>query len=252
MKLSVITINYNNANGLQKTMQSVVGQTYKDYEYIVIDGGSKDRSADVIKEHEQSLSYWVSEKDTGIWNAMNKGIAVSKGEYCLFMNSGDYMASPDVLEKAAAYLNGKEIIYGDVYFAFEDGTITEPYHEPDMNLFKLTYTNLPHQATFIKTSLLKALGGYKEEYKVASDWFFLVQALIEHNAQFEKIPLKISYFDKTGVSSTTDSGHEGIDAVSKHYPFLIAQFEVNKQLRYYQLSKPHQMLKKALQFVKGK
>lgn len=252
MKLSVITINFNNAAGLQKTMQSVTSQTFNDYEYIVIDGGSTDESVDVIKKYESGLTYWVSEKDKGIWNAMNKGIAVAKGDYCIFMNSGDYLVAPDILQKASAYLSGKEIIYGDVYFIFGDGSVTTPVHEPDMDLFKLTYTNLPHQATFIKTTLLNKLGGYKEEYKVASDWFFLVQSLIEHHAQFEKIPLIISYFDKTGVSSTTDSGHEGIDAIRKHYPYLIPQIERNNELRYYQLSKPHQLLKKLLFKIKGR
>ncbi|MDT3404779.1 glycosyltransferase family 2 protein [Mucilaginibacter terrae] len=252
MKLSVITINYNNAAGLQKTMQSVITQTYTDFEYIVIDGGSTDGGVDVIKANEQGVNYWVSEKDRGIWNAMNKGIAVAKGEYCLFMNSGDYLATPAVLEEAVKYLNGKEIIYGDVYFIYEDGTVKIPTHEADIDLFKLTYTNLPHQATFIKTSLLNAIGGYREEYKVASDWFFLLQALVDHKAEFEKIPLIISYFDKTGVSSSIASGHENLDAVKKHYPYLLSQFERNAELRYYQLSKPHQMLKKVLRTIKGK
>ncbi|MDR2910496.1 MAG: glycosyltransferase [Bacteroidales bacterium] len=91
MKLSIITINLNNVAGLQKTIESVVKQTFTDYEYIVIDGGSTDGSADIIKQHANKITYWVSEPDKGIYNAMNKGIRVAKGEYCLFLNSGDWL-----------------------------------------------------------------------------------------------------------------------------------------------------------------
>jgi glycosyltransferase involved in cell wall biosynthesis len=89
MKLSVITINYNNAIGLRKTIESVVNQTFRDYEYIIIDGGSTDGSVDVIKEYADKIDYWVSEPDKGIYNAMNKGVAAAHGEYTNFLNSGD-------------------------------------------------------------------------------------------------------------------------------------------------------------------
>ena len=86
MKVSVITINYNNCDGLSRTIESVVKQSFKEYEYIVIDGGSTDGSADVIRKYADKIDYWVSESDKGIYNAMNKGIDVAKGEYCNFMN----------------------------------------------------------------------------------------------------------------------------------------------------------------------
>ena len=88
-KISVITINYNNKSGLEKTIQSVISQTYFELEYIIIDGGSSDGSIDVIKKYENKIDYWISEQDKGIYNAMNKGIAQAHGEYCNFMNSGD-------------------------------------------------------------------------------------------------------------------------------------------------------------------
>lgn len=253
MKLSIITINYNNEAGLKKTVQSIVDQTYKDYEYIIIDGGSTDGSVGIIKENESKVDYWISEKDKGIFNAMNKGLAVAKGDYCLFMNSGDYLSSPTILKEVEPYFaGGEDIIYGDVYFEFPDGTIVAPPHEADINLFKLTYTNLPHQGSFIKRNLLVELGGYREDYKIASDWILILQAVVERNASFKKIAPIISYFDKSGISSVTSSGHENIDALHRFYPYLVSQFESNRELRYYQLSKAHQMLKKALKFVKGK
>ncbi len=89
MKLSIITVNLNNKDGLQKTIDSVISQTFKDFEWIVIDGGSTDGSKELIEKYSDYISYWVSEPDKGIYNAMNKGIKVAKGDYLEFLNSGD-------------------------------------------------------------------------------------------------------------------------------------------------------------------
>ncbi|MEP7170167.1 MAG: glycosyltransferase, partial [Bacteroidota bacterium] len=94
---SIITVNLNNAAGLKKTIESVVTQTFNDVEYIIIDGASTDGSKEVIKNYETKISYWVSEKDTGIYNAMNKAIKKAKAEYCLFLNSGDSLTNKKVL-----------------------------------------------------------------------------------------------------------------------------------------------------------
>ena len=96
--ISIITVNYNNCQGLERTVNSVARQTYTDVEYIVVDGGSTDKSVDIIKQNENIISFWVSEKDNGIYNAMNKGVSFSHGEYLLFLNSGDYFADKEVLE----------------------------------------------------------------------------------------------------------------------------------------------------------
>ena len=99
MKLSIITINYNNKNGLQKTIDSVISQTFKDFEWIIIDGGSTDGSKELIEKYSQHITYWVSEPDKGIYNAMNKGIKVAKGEYLFFLNSGDYLVQPNTINQ---------------------------------------------------------------------------------------------------------------------------------------------------------
>jgi glycosyltransferase involved in cell wall biosynthesis len=249
MKLSIITINYNNKEGLKKTIASVRQQSIKNYEYIIIDGGSTDGSADVVKENAASLDYWVSEKDAGIFNAMNKGLAVAKGEYCLFLNSGDYLADETILKQVEPLLV-EDIVYGDLYFEYADGKVVRAHYEDDMSLFKLSFTSLPHQGTFIKRSLLNKLGGYKEELKIVSDWFFFIQAIIECNPSFKKIDLVISYFDKSGVSSVTDFGYEQTSSIRKFYPFLLKEFEAYYELRNYQLSRVHQLLKKSMKVVK--
>ena len=114
--LSIITINYNNADGLKKTLQSVASQTCQDYEHIIIDGGSTDGSVDVIKEFLKNdayalhVAYWHSKKDKGIYDAMNTGIPHANGKYCLFLNSGDYLADNDVLQRLVEY-NFLKILY---------------------------------------------------------------------------------------------------------------------------------------------
>ena len=120
MRLSVITINYNNAEGLRKTLASVASQTYPHIEHIIVDGGSTDESVDVIREYESSLVLsphrlissrlkWISEKDKGIYNAMNKGIRMATGEYCQFLNSGDMLAADDVTERMMAALKAHQV-----------------------------------------------------------------------------------------------------------------------------------------------
>ena len=115
-KLSIITVNKNNAEGLRKTIESVVCQTFKDFEYIVIDGASTDESVAVIETYLANVTYWVSKPDRGIYEAINKGIKVAVGEYCLFLNSGDYLSSDSILEKAFSYGFFEDIVYGDVIF----------------------------------------------------------------------------------------------------------------------------------------
>ena len=115
MKYSIITVNFNNKEGLRKTIESVIRQSFRDFEYIVIDGGSTDGSADILKEYDAQIDYWVSEPDKGIYNAMNKGIVQAKGEYLNFMNSGDYFYDNQVLQHVADYGYDTDFIVGRDY-----------------------------------------------------------------------------------------------------------------------------------------
>ena len=169
MKISVITINYNNINGLRQTIDSVINQTCKDFEYLIIDGGSEDGSIDILKEYAQSITYWVSERDSGIYNAMNKGIERAQGEYCIFMNSGDYFYNNNVLDSVLSMLNGADFYTGK-YQAIRSNEAPIIQNPPQyVNLAFLLKGTLCHQATFIKTSLLK-YRPYNESYKIVSDW----------------------------------------------------------------------------------
>lgn len=197
MKLSVITINYNNRDGLQKTIESVVNQTFKDFEYIIIDGGSTDGSVDVIKEHVDRIDYWVSEPDKGIYNAMNKGIDIAKGEYCIFMNSGDLFYNDDIVFNIVPELDGTDFVYGNT---FNSNGYIQP-HFKDITLKTLYFTALAHQSTFIKTALLKQYH-YDESFKIVADWKFCLQTLILDNSSYKGVDIIISVFDIYGLSNS--------------------------------------------------
>lgn len=195
MKFSVITINYNHKEGLIHTIKSVLCQTCTDYEYIIIDGGSTDGSVEIIKEYDKDITYWVSEKDKGVYHAMNKGIAVAKGNYCIFMNSGDCFHSPTALNSVVNYQ--EDIICGQV------STFPSGHHKPTITLVDLLRISLPHQAMFIKKELL-IKHPYDEKYKILSDWKFCIQALIIDNCSFRNIEIVIADYESGGISTNSN------------------------------------------------
>jgi glycosyltransferase involved in cell wall biosynthesis len=144
MRFSIITINYNNALGLIKTIESVKIQLFNDFEFIIIDGNSSDNSKEVIKENLNSISYWVSENDNGVYHAMNKGLKIAKGEYCIFLNSGDYFYNSNVLFQVTdSILNNSVLVYGLI--AWENQKqLWNPRR--DLKDFEMAFTSLiPHQ-----------------------------------------------------------------------------------------------------------
>lgn len=123
MKLSIITVNLNNLEGLKRTYESVVCQTFTDYEWIVIDGGSTDGSREFIEQHQDKFAYWCSEPDKGIYNAMNKGIIHAQGEYLNFMNSGDCLACEETLARVLVPNHTEDIIYGVTVNNHRNGSV---------------------------------------------------------------------------------------------------------------------------------
>jgi glycosyltransferase involved in cell wall biosynthesis len=205
-KLSIITVNLNNADGLRKTIESLSYQTFKDFEFIVIDGGSIDESVDVIKENENIISYWVSETDNGIYNAMNKGIVHATGEYLLFLNSGDYLCNDNVLHEVL--LNGLEedIVCGNAIFEKSEFHDQRLIIIPDeIVASKLILEFLPHQSTFIKRKLFSEIHLYDESFKVVSDWAFFIEVLLVFKKSFKHINLFVSCCDSSGISSSPEN-----------------------------------------------
>lgn len=182
MKLSIITVNLNDKAGLEKTIKSVLSQTFTDYEFIIIDGKSTDGSVETIEQYKNKISYWVSEKDSGIYNAMNKGIRQAKGEYLYFLNSGDALYTDDVLQKIFEGDPHEAFICGNFYMEVA-GKLEEDksYKDRDWRfaIYDLFAGFLCHQAFFIHWSNFEKYGEYSEDLKVMSDWklFFLGIAL---------------------------------------------------------------------------
>lgn len=200
MLFSIITINYNNQKGLRHTIDSVVSQTCHDYEYIIIDGGSTDESVDVIKENQDKITYWVSEKDKGIYHAMNKGIAKAHGNYCIFMNSGDEFFTSKVLEIVSTHLHGEDIVVGKVVSMRDNSIIFNP-PDREISLYYLYSGTIPHQSSFIRLELQKKYL-YDESLKIVSDWKFFLQSVIIYNCSIKYIEEIISKFDLDGISTS--------------------------------------------------
>ncbi|MDQ6903975.1 MAG: glycosyltransferase [Bacteroidota bacterium] len=204
MKLSIITVNLNNAEGLQKTMESVFAQTFSDYEYLIIDGDSTDGSKELIKKHQNELGYWVSEKDEGIYSAMNKGIVKARGEYLLFLNSGDYLFTNFSLFELFQDSEDEDIVYGNVYVIDEEKKWIKTYPS------KLSFSfflgdSLHHQSCIIKRHLFDKLGLYNTEFKIISDWEFCMNAICLHRASYKYLDSCVSVFRRDGFSSLLDN-----------------------------------------------
>lgn len=202
-KFSIITINFNNAKGLEKTITSVVNQTFKNYEYIVIDGGSSDASKQVILQYEKQLTYWVSEPDNGIYHAMNKAIEKAKGEYLLFLNSEDLLFDNNTLAKVDNDITeeAKDLYYGNVLYV-QPGKKEKTLVYPEKLNFGFFFSQtISHQGTFIKKSLFDTVGLYNEQNKIVSDWEFFILALYKHNASYKYLNYVLARYDATGISS---------------------------------------------------
>lgn len=216
MKLSIVTINLNNKDGLLKTIHSVINQTFKDFEYIVIDGGSKDGSIEIIKEFESYIHYWISEKDNGVYNAMNKGIRFAKGEYVYFLNSGDCLISKTTLTSVFACRISTDFIIGGVIHNLPNRKLTVKYKK---NLSFIYFLNASpnHQATFTKRILFEKYGFYDESLKIAADWKFIILSIYKYNRTYTTITENVSYYQTGGISSNTELSNKEKNEIIQNY-----------------------------------
>ncbi len=198
-KLSIITINRNNAYGLRETIASVLKQVNREFEYIVIDGASEDESVNVIKENQEKLTYWESKPDNGIYHAMNKGIDKANGEYLLFLNSGDYLLNDRVIADAVLRMGSSDLLYGKLLISQKGKFIEHLF--PEKLTFKYFLTqSLPHPCTFISKKLFRKVGYYNEQLKIVSDWEFFVRAVCLFNCSYEYLNNTIAVIDTDGIS----------------------------------------------------
>lgn len=200
MELSIITINRNNIAGLCKTVNSVLVQSVRDFEFIIIDGNSTDGSLDVIKRYNDQITYWVSEEDKGIYNAMNKGINKSTGEYCLFLNSGDWFCDEKVIEDFIKKSFKEDIVAGKEMIMSNPLKLYAPPTPEEITYEYFVEDSLMHASTFIKRKLFDKFGLYNENFKIVSDWEFLFKVLILYNCSYTIFDRYVACFDTTGIS----------------------------------------------------
>lgn len=213
MKLSIITINLNNREGLQKTIDSVISQTFHDFEWIIIDGGSTDGSRELIEHNPKYFAYWVSEPDNGVYHAMNKGVKVAKGEYIQFLNSGDWLWDKDVLEKTFSFDPTADILYADFNFT-RDNKLIRPRHYPDiLSLREFLDHGMCHNSSFFKKEILLN-NPYNESLSISSDNEIYIKAILENYSLFH-IPVVLIGYDTTGISSNYQLGEKEANLIRK-------------------------------------
>lgn len=228
--ISIITINRNNVDGLEKTMQSVATQTFKEFEYIVIDGASTDGSVDVIKRLEPQFAHlkWVSEPDRGIYNAMNKGLQMATGEYIQILNSADCLAENDVTEQMLAALEDAgrpNILYGNMIKCFPNGkrVIDRSFGGSEITMLGMFVGTLNHDPTYIQRDLFEKYGFYDESLKIVSDWKWYLQAIILGGEKPKYVDIDVTLFDMTGISETNKDldKEERKRVLEQLFPFAI-------------------------------
>lgn len=229
-KISIITVCFNEKK-IEATCQSIVSQKWHDFEWIVVDGGSTDGTVDILNKYRDHMSVFISEKDSGIYNAMNKGISHARGEYLIFMNGGDYFLDPYVLERVFDDKTRKEdIIYCDALFLKEDGsTLLREFDDmaiPDDNFF--INNCFAHQATFIRRSLFRKYGGYNEKHRIVSDWEKWIEFVVVNHASTKHVGLIVAIHNYTGISSHYTKEHlqEREEVLQQYYP---EKFSKNKR-----------------------
>ena len=268
MILSIITINRNNVVGLEKTMASVLAQTYTDFEYVVVDGASTDGSVDVIRRFAPQFGdrlKWVSEPDKGIYNAMNKGIRMASGEYIEILNSGDILAAPDVTERMITALVQHQsmqgasipILYGNMIRDFGNGKLkrdvgkadrkegSEHPREVDWTMNAFITGTVNHDPTYIRADLFDKYGLYDDTLRITSDWKWFVKAVVFGGEKIYYVPIDVTIFDTTGISEIELASREKErrgelekmlpSAILKDYDYYHFPIEQYKRLRKHHL-----------------
>ncbi len=244
MKLSIITINYNNASGLRKTLASVASQTYRDIEHIIVDAASTDGSVDVIRDYESAnrssvhplTIVWSSKKDKGIYNGMNIGIQRATGDYIQILNSGDLLAAPDVTERMMNALHsinslnvnslndkiGAPILYGNMLKSYDGNTIINrdacggDMYTPESFLYFYKGT-LNHDCAYIRRDLFEKYGLYNEQMKICADWEWYVRAIVLGGEKPVYTNIDVTIFDMNGVSESYGKNADIIKRERREY-----------------------------------
>ena len=214
--ISVVTICYNAKNDLEKTILSVLSQTYQDIEYIIIDGGSTDGTVDIIHKYSERLFYWISEPDKGIYDAMNKGIKMATGDIIGVLNSDDFFTHSDVLKKVVERFENDEAldaVYGDVHFV-KSNNLNKCVRYYSSKIFRRKLMRLgfmpAHPSFYMRKRCFDEFGLYRTDYKIAADFEFLLRAIFKGNIKIEYMPVDMVTMRMGGASTSGMESHKRI------------------------------------------
>jgi glycosyltransferase involved in cell wall biosynthesis len=229
MKISVITVSYNSEKTIEKTMHSVMSQSYKDIEHIIVDGGSTDDTLEILENYKNRIDKLISEKDDGIYDAMNKGINIASGQYIFFLNSDDVFNDENVLQVFADKMSktNLELYYGDLKVC-ENGK----YFIKKQNIINkiLLLKNTPCQpTTFYRKDVFANYGYFDLNYKIVSDYEWFLRVFLNHNATYEYVDYTVTILNTGGVSTNpannVEHDKERLDVLSKYFsPFELKSY----------------------------
>lgn len=254
MKFSVITVNYNDAKGLENTIKSVVQQDYPNLEYIIIDGQSTDTSVALIEAYDSQIAYWVSELDNGIYDAMNKGIDKATGDYLIFMNAGDTFYKHSVLSAIAQLAPDEDFVYGDAMLQFIDGRKKRKKHASELDLIHCIKDTITHQVIFHKRTLFEN-HRYNLDYTLIADWVFYTEQVVFHKKKGRYIDMVIANFKTNGSSNNGPLikaeraqfiQSQFSEAFYQLYKAFLGEYQRHKQLRAHPIVRQMFRLKKLL------
>lgn len=233
MTFSIIIPAYNSAKTISETLNSILNQTYQDFEVLVMDGNSSDNTIEIVKKHQTNSSKldFVSEKDNGVYDAMNKGIKLAKGDYLYFMGSDDVFLDFSTLQNVFNAISGEDIVYGNVKFK-HSGKI----HSGKSSLDKLLYdgVSICHQALFYKKSVFETIGDYNEKYFIHADHEFNIRCFEYDNFKIKYINQVIAIFNEQGLSGIeTNSDGYFQDLTRKKLENLDYFYKIKKERDFY-------------------
>lgn len=221
MKISLITVTYNSDKTLRDTINSVLAQTYKNIEYIVVDGLSKDKTVDIVREYEPQFAgrmKWISEKDCGLYDAMNKGIRMATGDVIGILNSDDFFTSKDVIEKVVAgFTEDTDAVYGDIHFVSPDD-LRKCVRYYSSKIFKRSLMKMgfipAHPSFYCRKECFEQLGYYKTNYKIAADFDLLLRFIYVHQIRIKYLPVDMVTMRLGGAS--TDGWKSRLVMMNEH------------------------------------
>ncbi|MFJ8102451.1 glycosyltransferase family 2 protein [Lysinibacillus sp. NPDC096212] len=224
-KISIITACYNAKNTIEQTIQSVLGQTYENIEYIIVDGASTDGTMEIVEKYRDKVDVVVSESDKGVYDAFNKGVNIASGEYVMFLNADDYLLGNGVIKQLAVFINKKKdavCVYGDIYM-INESTGYKTKHGQNINLNRLKEGIMPpHPATLLLREVILALGGFDLQYRIAADFDLMAKALQKYENRMYHVPIVVTMFRLGGLSSNDSTRsivlNETKSILNKHFP----------------------------------